>query len=422
MIRLGYSTSGLTQLDIFQAIHAIADVGYSSIELSLHKQQLNPFEITDKTLIAIRKELEKRKLFPACVAPATFFFQDDRPHDPSLLCLDLAGRKQRIQLIKEAIRIAKILEVPIVNFGSGFLRDEHIADRSINPEEILIDSIHRCLEYCPQDVTLTIEPEPGMYIETLQQATTLIQKIQSNQFQLHLDFCHAFCSEPNYLDAIKAASSYVKYLHVADTNEGYNLKIVPFHQEMCFNGSMLNSLIYFPETANFLFLDPLHVIYFFDEPLTRKQKNELEAFLSKMNIQNDINYVDYNKLFRGKSLYETEIYVYLISIPYMNFHIIERARPIINYLKTKKSNYTNDFIINKKVANTLIGKVHFHEIPGKGQIDFEACFNILEKSGFSGDAIVELYTYADKWQNPLQESFQYLSSKLFIKSQLGSTI
>jgi sugar phosphate isomerase/epimerase len=66
-------------------------------------------------------------------------------------------------------------------------------------------------------------------------------------------------------------------------------------------------------------------------------------------------------------------------------------------------------LIDKMVANTLTGIVHFHEIPGEGTLDFAASFNALTTHGFSGYASVELYHHVEAWEKALYDSYAHLS-------------
>ncbi len=171
MIKLSYSTFGLTNLDFLDSIRVVDKAGYPGIELSFHRDQFNPFEITDEYLAAIKKRFGRVEVKPACVATASHFFTPSRPHEPSLMSPDLAGRKRRIDLVRRGIDVARKLSVSLVTFGSGFIRDEHVTNPSVNPRELLVDSIHQCLRTVKddEDITLVIEPEPGMFIETVEQ-------------------------------------------------------------------------------------------------------------------------------------------------------------------------------------------------------------------------------------------------------------
>ena len=111
MTKLSYSTFGLTKLDFLDAIDAVDKAGYPGIELSFHRDQFNPFEITDEYLATIKKHFETTRVKPACVATASHFFTPSRPHEPSLMCIETAGRKRRINLVKRGIEVARKLGV-----------------------------------------------------------------------------------------------------------------------------------------------------------------------------------------------------------------------------------------------------------------------------------------------------------------------
>src|SRR5574340_239374 len=165
MIKLGYSTFGLTDLDFIRSIEEVDGAGYPGVEISFHRDQFNPFDITDEYLETVKKRLGGLEVKPAAVATASHFFTPSRPHEPSLMSPDLAGRRRRIDLVRRGIDLARQLGVSLVTFGSGFIRDEHLAAPSVDPGELLVDSIHRCLSFIRQDedITLLLEPEPGMY-------------------------------------------------------------------------------------------------------------------------------------------------------------------------------------------------------------------------------------------------------------------
>lgn len=410
MIKLSYGTFGLTNLDFLHSIEVVDKAGYPGIELSFHRDQFNPFDITDDYLATIKRRLAGLNVKAACVATASHFFTPSRPHEPSLMTPDLAGRKRRIDLVRRGIDVARKLEVPLVTFGSGFIRDEHVSNPSINPRELLVDSIHQCLKsiHDDEDITLLIEPEPGMYIETLAQGISLVDEVNSPRFKLHLDLCHNYCSEQNYLEALGKAAPYAKFLHVSDAQEGYNLKLVKMSENLTLDLDFANYLIYFPEYAEYLLVDRDHPIYFYDEKPGREQEKCIESILTSVNISKPPAFVDYHTLFAGTSPFESEIFVYLISVPGLTYDALERARPILIYLRSTKD-VNGKLLMDKMVANTLTGIVHFHEIPGEGTMDFAGSFKALTDHGFSGYASVELYHHVQSWEKALNDSYRHLS-------------
>ena len=410
MIQLSYCTFGLTQLDFLSALEAVKKADYAGVELSFHRDQFNPFELSEDDLGAIKKRLEMLHLTPACVATASHFFMPSRPHEPSLMCLDLAGRKRRIDLVKRGIRVARRLGVPLVSCGSGFLREEHVSHPQIDPHELLVDSIQQCLGEirAGEEITLLIEPEPGMIIETMDEGLALIHQIDSPHFKLHVDICHAYCSEPDYVAALGEAAPQTRYLHVSDAQEGYNLKIIRYSDQQTLDLDFASTLVYFPDTADFLLVDRVHPLYFCDDQPGRKQQKRIEQILADAGVDKSMAYVYYSGLFTGTTPFEDEIFTYLISVPGLSFDVLERARPILIYLRRPDSQ-TGKSLVEKMVANTLTGIVHFHQIPGEGTLDFASTFQALATHGFSGYGSVELYHHVASWKNALETSYKHLS-------------
>lgn len=55
------------------------------------------------------------------------------------------------------------------------------------------------------------------------------------------------------------------------------------------------------------------------------------------------------------------------------------------------------------------GRLHHHEIPGDGDIDFPALFRILHAGGYPGFVSVELYNHADVYPTALRRSLDLLA-------------
>ncbi len=406
-IQLSYSTFGLTNLGFLDAIDAVDRAGYDGVEVSFHRDQFNPFDLDDAFLGRVKQYLDAHRVNAACVATASHFFTPQRPHEPSLLALEQAGRKRRIDLIKRGIRVARQLEVPLVTFGSGFVRDDHVAHPQVNVVELLVDSIHECLREIrdDEDITLLIEPEPGMLIETHEQALALIRDVGSTKFQLHIDLCHAYCSEPNYIDALAKAAPFARYLHLSDACAGYNLKIVNDGGEFPLDMQCASTLVHFPDTADYLLLDRAHPIHFREDAPNPARVRRIEALMQRAGIQHDLQVVEYVSLYAGSTQFDNELLTYLISVPGLSYDVLERAKPVLSYLRGAAS----PPLVGKMIANTQTGIVHFHEIPGKGTLDFAASFKALTDHGFTGYGSVELYHHVASWQQALTESHRHLA-------------
>lgn len=414
-VQLSYSTFGLTNLDFLAAIDAVGAAGYEGIEISFHRDQFNPFDVSDDYLATVRQRLAAAGVKGACVATASHFFDPLRPHEPSLMDPDLAGRKRRIELVRRGIHVARQLGVSLVTFGSGFIRAEHVSNPSIDPHALLVDSIRQCLREirADEDITLLIEPEPGMLIETIDHGLALVGEIDSPHFRLHVDLCHAYCSEPDYIAALARAAPLTRYLHISDTRQGYNLKIVSDADELAFDLGFASTLVYFPQTANYLLVDATHPRYFSDGPTNHTELRHIDTLLQRAGVDKAVTRVDYASLYAGSSPLDDEIFTYLISVPGLSFDVLERARPIIAYLRGVR----HPPLVERMVANTLTGVVHFHEIPGEGTLDFAASFRALTDHGFSGYGAVELYHHVASWEKALTDSYRHLSAFMAVPGE-----
>ncbi len=408
MIQLGYSTFGLTNLPFLDAIDAVAKAGYAGVEISFHRDQFNPFNLGTDDLDAVKRQLVKSGITAACVATASHFFTPQRPHEPSLMTLDLAGRKRRIDLVRRGIRVARHLGVNLVTFGSGFRREDHVRNSGVDPREVLADSVHECLKEIRdgEDITLLIEPEPGMVIETLAQGAEIIGMVGDPRFALHIDICHSYCCEPDYIAALGKAAPLTRYLHISDAREGWNLKIVEDQPDLSFDMGFASYLVYFPDTADFLLVDRKHPILFCDDTPPPAQRARIDELLARAGMSAQPKQVDYSSLYAGHSALDDEIFTYLISVPNLSFDVLERAWPIVAFMRGARS----PRLVERMVANTLTGIVHFHEIPGEGTLDLAASFKALNDAGFDGYGSVELYHHVESWQGALDASHRHLAA------------
>jgi len=68
----------------------------------------------------------------------------------------------------------------------------------------------------------------------------------------------------------------------------------------------------------------------------------------------------------------------------------------------------------KKIYHTHISdcknRKHFHLIPGKGTVDFEAMYHSLLKIGYSGYLTAELYTYSSQPETAAKETITHLKN------------
>ena len=411
MIDLSYSLNGLTNVDIFNGISEIENAGFKGFEFSFQKKQFDPFTLEKHDLLKIKDFLKKRSVKPVCISTATTFFLSNIPHEPSVISLDEKERMKRLDLIKKGVDIAKTLEIPIVSFQSGYIRNEHLKTDKNKPRTLLINAIREIVEHIGNDdVTLVIEPEPGMFIEGLSDAVSLIDEISSSKFRLHMDIGHVYCTEKNFLESIVQNIKYTKYMHLADIKSGdavrFDLLQSVFEIPIDIDYSK-HFYLYSLKDNFFVFLSDKGGWVFTSKNLKEEELRHLQKITSKIN---QISIKDLPVLDASDDI-GTEIRAYLDSIGGVSFSLLEKAKPVIEFLRIRQGDNLNP-IVERTICNTLKGKVHYHERLGYGEINLEECLKTIESSHFKGYVTVELYNHVDMWQLVLPESYSYVYNSL----------
>lgn len=227
---LSYNTNGLRNMPIELAIKEVAKAGYDGIELSLHKNHLHPFTITQAQLDSIQYCIVESKIKVVDLATGCDNLLSDERFEPSLITPSEKGRRTRLELIKSSIEIAQYLEIPVVNFASGYKKDGLSVKTARN---YLIEGIHECLGDAG-NVVLAIEPEPDMFVQTTTEAISIIEEINSEKFKLNLDVGHVYCCEDDYLKKIEKSLPYTCHIHVEDIKNRIHHHEIPGTGEIDF--------------------------------------------------------------------------------------------------------------------------------------------------------------------------------------------
>lgn len=151
-------------------------------------------------------------------------------HEPSMISPNFSDRMQRVHLLQRCIEIAEYAACPVLNLVSGRKRQDCTEKESMQRLE---DSLSQLLTFC-SETTLVIEPEPGMLIETTQQAKALIEKMRNPRLKMNIDLGHVKCSEPDYLSRIEKAIPYAAHCHLEDILGNVHHHLIPGEGDMDF--------------------------------------------------------------------------------------------------------------------------------------------------------------------------------------------
>ncbi|MFF2269616.1 sugar phosphate isomerase/epimerase family protein [Cellulosimicrobium cellulans] len=219
---LGYGTNGFTDHPLDVALDVLDHEGYGAVALTLGFPHLDPFaDGWHAEVDALRRRLATLHGgtgMRVVVETGTRFLLDPyRKHRPTLVDAEAGAR---LRFLRRAVEIAAALDAECVSFFSGVLPD------GASPTEgwsLLRDRLPGLVEHArDHDVRLSLEPEPGMLVETVGDALRLRDELGGDAGDLAdlgvtVDVGHCLVVEPDgVVGALRAAAPYLANVQLDD--------------------------------------------------------------------------------------------------------------------------------------------------------------------------------------------------------------
>jgi sugar phosphate isomerase/epimerase len=150
---------------------------------------------------------------------ARYLLNPRMKHDPTLLDADSERRAVRVDFLRRAIDMAVALEAETVSFWSGRLTVPLGQDEGM---ERLALALQPVLEHAERaEVPLAFEPEPGMFIDTLDRFAHLDSMIHHPLFDLTIDVGHVHCTGEGDIPALlRRWGKRIRNIHIEDMMPG----------------------------------------------------------------------------------------------------------------------------------------------------------------------------------------------------------
>jgi sugar phosphate isomerase/epimerase len=216
----GYNTNGFAHHRLEDALAVLARLGYEGVGLTLDHHALNPFDPHPSDQVRVVRDLLHRHRLRAVIETGARFLLDARrKHQPTLIDPDPVLREYRREFLRRAARIAAALGVGVVSFWSGTPVDDA-------PPAVLME---RLTESCAilaqdaellQDVRLAFEPEPGMFLDTMDRYAELFERVNHPRFGLTLDVGHLHCLNEPIGPTIRRWKHVLWNVHIEDMRRG----------------------------------------------------------------------------------------------------------------------------------------------------------------------------------------------------------
>lgn len=187
-LRLAYNTNGASSHRLDDAIALIADSGYQGVALTLDHHHLDPFAYDWRQQTeALGRRLDELGLGTVIETGARYLLNPREKHEPTLLHTSDVGRARRVEFLHRAIDIAALLGSETVSFWAGVPKPEVTRDQAM---AWLHDGIARVCEHAEQaGMIVSLEPEPGMLVETVADYRTVAQRYPTLRLALDTGHC-----------------------------------------------------------------------------------------------------------------------------------------------------------------------------------------------------------------------------------------
>jgi sugar phosphate isomerase/epimerase len=231
-LRFAYNTNGAANHRLDDALSLIADSGYDGVALTIDHHHFDPFAPDlERRAEGLAKRLRDLGLGFVIETGARYLLDPRVKHEPTLLNPSAEGRARRIDFLTRCIRIAAICDAEAVSFWAG------VPQPGVDPVTAwnwLVDGVVQVTNAAAASgITMALEPEPGMLIETVDDFEHLSRSLSERTswpIRLTLDTGHCLVTgERDPAAAVREFADSLGTVAIEDMRRGVH-EHLPFGQ------------------------------------------------------------------------------------------------------------------------------------------------------------------------------------------------
>ena len=235
---LGYHTNSLQNHRLDDALRLLSGHGFEAVAITPDTCHLDPDATDEAELDRVRALLEQLRLKPVMETGARFLLDPATKHEPTLMTADPAARGRRMAYYRRVAAMGRRLGAEIVSFWAGIDR----APGADSEDRLRSGVAAACDAIRGEGMVPSLEPEPGMAVETVHAYLQLRDQLGEEAPRLTLDVGHLYAVwEGEPCEVIAEAAPFLSQVHLEDHRRGVHEHLAPGAGEVDFEG-VLNAL------------------------------------------------------------------------------------------------------------------------------------------------------------------------------------
>lgn len=214
-MRFAHSTNVFRSRPLAEAVDGIAKAGFCGVEIIADRPHAFPDDLTAPVVAELNRCLTEKKL-KVCNLNSSLVTGMAEVYNPSWLEEDWQHRETRIRYTLDCLRLASIMGVPSVSTSAGGEVPETMNQQ--DAWRLLVANVHRVLPLAARlGVKLLIEPEPGLLLETSEQALEFLKELEFHEsLGINFDAGHFYCVGEDPCRSWEKLKCYVAHVHLDD--------------------------------------------------------------------------------------------------------------------------------------------------------------------------------------------------------------
>jgi len=208
-----YSTNAFVKYSLSEAVDLIARTGFRGVEIMCDRPHLYPPDTNSHDLEKLKQHLEQLTLTITNLNCFTLFAVGNT-WLPSWIEKDEQRRQARIDHTLNCLDLAHFLGSPCISVPPGGPPVEMDPKASLS---LFRQGLEQVIPKAQAlDISILIEPEPGLLIENSQQMSSFIKEMASPHLGVNFDVGHFFCVGEAPEDALETLFEKTGHIHIED--------------------------------------------------------------------------------------------------------------------------------------------------------------------------------------------------------------